>query len=346
MKRIHLFPLAFSGLIAATLLVFLAGPGTAGLGFPHAKHAEAADCATCHEGAAKSQSGKESLLPAIETCKGCHEQADLEMWGWTKAKSRHAELPNFSHEKHLGMPGIDCAHCHGAISNPLIAGTGKGEISHTVCFACHDGKKATDDCASCHADVRVLRPLNHGVDYLHTHQFAGRSSGDACEECHRQDEQCSECHKGDNVLFLTHDRNYIFTHAQDARKHENDCMSCHDLESFCSSCHAAQGVRPANHDQEWITGANRHAIEGRRDMGYCASCHEGDLTVCVRCHRDNPGPRGADRNIHPKGMNEYGVKGPWMDDDTYYCFDCHQKSEPAEGSDGFCGYCHRPEGVD
>ncbi len=343
MKKIHLFPLAFSGLIAATLLVFLARPGAAGLGFPHAQHAEAADCATCHEGAAKSPSGKENLLPAIDVCKGCHEQSDFDLWGWTGAKSRHADLPTFSHEKHLTMQGIDCAHCHGALSDPLMAGTGKGEISHAICFACHDGKKATGDCASCHADVRVLRPLDHGADHRHTHQFAARASADACEECHRQDEQCSECHQGDNVLSLTHDRNYLFTHAQDARKHENDCMSCHDLETFCSSCHAAQGVWPANHAKEWITGANRHAIEGRRDIGYCASCHEGDLTVCVTCHRDNPGPRGVDRRIHPDNMNDYGTRGPWHGDDSYNCYDCHQRSGPAQGSDGFCGYCHSPE---
>jgi hypothetical protein len=346
MRRINPFPLAFCSLILVTLIAFLANQGAAGLGFPHPKHVEATDCATCHEGAAKSTSGKDQLLPAIAVCQTCHEQTDLDMYGWTEPKPKASGFPKFSHEKHLAMAGIDCAHCHGVLANPLLAGTGKGELGHKVCFACHDGKTAGDQCSICHADVRVLRPLNHGVDYRHEHQFLARATEGTCEDCHRQDEQCSECHRGDNVLSLTHDRNYVFTHAQDARKHESDCTSCHDLESFCSSCHAEQGVRPANHDADWTSGANHHATEARRDIAYCASCHEGDLTDCVTCHRDTPGPRGSDRNIHPGGMRDYGVHGPWHDDDSYYCFDCHQKSTPADGSDGFCGYCHSPEGGD
>ncbi|MBD3161166.1 MAG: hypothetical protein GF346_03195 [Candidatus Eisenbacteria bacterium] len=323
----------------ATALALTTGTGDAGLRFPHPLHMEAGlDCATCHDGIEASRSGDDFLMPAdTEICLACHDQEDLEIYGWSPPKARDSRFSRFSHEAHLGLDDVDCALCHGAILDPAIAGTGRGEPGHPVCLSCHDGAGVDDACASCHDDLSVVRPLDHQADYLHTHQFEARGATEECAECHRHDDLCSDCHQGENVLFMTHDRNYLFTHPLDARKHENDCIACHDMRTFCTDCHASQGIRPANHDDNWTTGAQRHAVEARRDIGYCASCHEGDLSPCVACHTDRPGPRGADQNIHPGGFNNYGTKGPWHDDDLYYCFDCHTRDT---GMNGFCGYCH------
>jgi len=345
MRRIGLLPVGVLALLGLGLLAYLAGWCEAGLLFPHPRHTDI-ECATCHPGAQESESGAESLLPDADACLACHEQTDLEGWDWAVPSPAPSGFPGFSHAKHLDMESVDCAHCHGALSQPVMTGTGKGEPGHDLCFACHEGEKASAECASCHADVDALQPLSHGPDFRKTHSYEARGNGDACAECHRHSETCSECHSGENVLFLTHARNYLFTHAQDARKHVSDCASCHDYESFCVDCHDAMagdfGLKPANHSKDWTTGRNLHAIEARRDISHCASCHEGDLSPCVICHSDRPGPRGGDRNIHPSGFADYDAHGPWHDDDTYYCFDCHDGSGAAEGSDGFCGYCHAP----
>lgn len=324
------------GLFAVTV-VFVA-VGSAGIRFPHPTHQEAgAECAVCHAKAATSQTGSDYLLPEAAICLDCHAQEDLDNWGWVAAPAVKSGFPKFSHEAHVALADGNCALCHGALIDPKLSGTGKGEIGHTVCLDCHNGKDLDNSCEGCHADIHRLRPLDHGPDFVHSHQFSARGASDDCEECHRQSEQCSECHQGENVLFSTHDRNFLFTHPLDARKHENDCASCHDIESFCNDCHMREGIAPENHADNWTTGLQKHASEARRDIEYCAACHTEDEPLCIGCHRDATAGRGNDRNIHPSGFDDYDVKGPWHDDDGYYCFDCHMK---AGGSNGFCSYCH------
>jgi len=340
MKRFNLVRFGFAVLAAATLVAILTAGGSAAFRFPHAKHMEAGvDCATCHTGAATSKSGKDAMIPQTSVCLDCHSQDDLNGYGWTTPPKVSFDLPKFSHEQHLAMPGVDCARCHGGLAKPELAAAGKGMIGHAVCFACHDGVKAKNGCNSCHGDVTKLRPLDHAPDYRHTHQFTARTSAGSCEQCHRQTEQCSECHYGDNALFRTHTRNYIYTHAEDARKNEHDCVSCHTNETFCNDCHMSEGIRPTNHTSEWTTGANRHAAEARRDINYCAACHNEGEPVCARCHKDRTPGKGNDPSIHPSSFDQYGVHGPWHDDPSYYCFDCHTRST---APDGFCGYCHSP----
>ncbi len=263
----------------------MVGIASAGFQFPHSQHSEMdIECETCHENVPESQSAEDHLLPTTETCLFCHEEDDLSFYGWEEPKPRHSGFPKYSHKAHLAMKGNVCTHCHGVLIDPTLVGTGKGWPGHDLCWECHDGKQATDACESCHEDIARLRPKDHHVDYVHTHQYSARESGGSCESCHRQSEFCSDCHQGENVLFLTHDRNYLFTHPQEARKQEHDCVSCHDRDLFCVDCHAAEGIAPTNHRPlaGWSRGG--HATEARRDITYCASCHPDDGADCRGCH--------------------------------------------------------------
>ncbi len=338
MNSVHIRRTVWIALGSIAMAGLVIAAGSAGIPFSHPKHLEAgADCSVCHPDAAASKSGGDHLLPGTQACLGCHEEKDLKGWGWAPAEAADSRFPGFSHESHLALVEEGCVLCHGALGDPKLAAQGSGEIGHGLCFDCHDGRTRSAECADCHADAGALRPLDHGPEYRHTHQFAARGSSGDCEQCHRQSEQCSECHQGENVLFLTHDRNYRFTHPLDARKHENDCASCHEPESFCNDCHLREGVAPENHAQDWITGSNRHAPEARRDIASCAGCHSQDEPLCVGCHRDATPGRGNDASIHPGGFDGYGVEGPWHEDDAYYCFDCHAR---ATGTNRFCQYCH------
>ncbi len=338
MRRIDCLRFGWISLALIAVTVLFAAVVIAGTRFPHPTHQEAGlECAACHADAATSQKGGDHLIPQAAVCLDCHAQEDLDGWGWSPPPPAKSGFPKFSHEAHIALVDGDCARCHGALIDANLTGTGKGEIGHAVCFECHNGREIDDSCEGCHDNIHTIRPLDHGPDFVHTHQFSARGSSGDCEECHRQSEQCSECHQGENVLFMSHDRNYLFTHAMDARKHENDCASCHEIATFCNDCHMREGIKPANHADNWTTGTQQHASEARRDISNCASCHTEDEPLCIRCHSDrNPG-RGNDRSIHPSGFDNIDVKGEWHFDKTYYCFDCHAR---VGGVDRFCTYCH------
>lgn len=220
MKRIDHLRLLLIALGAVTLAMFLTVNGRAGWVFPHAKHLEASGvaCVDCHTSAAASKSGKDELRPKTDTCINCHTSEDLTNFGYVEPGNRPSGFSKFSHEAHLAKEGVDCARCHGALVDKNIMGTGKGAIGHAVCFECHDGHAAPNECEGCHDNIERVRPLDHEVDYVHTHQFSARGAAQQCEQCHRESTLCSDCHTGDNVLFMTHDRNFIFTHAEPARK--------------------------------------------------------------------------------------------------------------------------------
>jgi predicted CXXCH cytochrome family protein len=320
--------------------------------FPHARHVEAGvDCATCHPDAATSENLKTSLVPAdTSLCTDCHEQADLEKWGWTTIPQRTTGFRTFPHKTHLDL-GKTCEDCHGAMIHPEWAKEGKGVLGHALCFQCHDGVQHRNECETCHTNLHEMRlsdlepdpasfqPMSHHPGFLHDHQFQVRLNGHTCVECHRQEDFCSTCHQGVNIVDLVHERNWLYTHPIAARKNLEDCASCHRIESYCTDCHTQNGVIPGDHLQAgWRTGL--HAAVARRDMQLCASCHEQD-EVCARCHLDPDGVLGtqAGLNPHPPGFRNDAGHGYWHEDENAACFSCHTVTVRQPGI-GFCGYCH------
>ena len=336
-------------LVASTLLTAGVSGGT--LSFPHAKHIEAgAECSTCHA-AAESKNLKTSLLPKLDACVQCHDQAELAKMGFTQAPTRQTGFRKFSHKDHLAQ-NLTCETCHGALTHPDWAAQGKGVLGHPLCMTCHDGIKASNDCKSCHTSLRegrlhgmerdpsIMKPMDHHPGFLQDHQFTARMDGSKCRDCHRQEDFCSSCHEGDNTVFLTHERNWLFTHPLAARKNLNDCAACHEIGTFCTDCHAAQGVRPGDHAAAgWVEVV--HPQEARKDITVCASCHDSENSfVCARCHRDTGGQGDQPTlNIHPPGFKESAGHGYWHEDPNASCFQCHNGGPRVAGV-GFCGYCH------
>ena len=83
-------------------------PPTLPLAFDHARHAQRGiACQRCHAGAAKSLSAKDSLLPAEDTCRPCH---DID-----RAQPAMVVEP--------GKPAARCDSCHpGCMPPPGDAG--------------------------------------------------------------------------------------------------------------------------------------------------------------------------------------------------------------------------------
>ncbi len=128
------------------------------------------DCVVCHTGVLeRAKAG----TPSIQICKGCHEGEAPDKMGPSGATEntrrisaaiakgeelwwpRLYSLPDhlvFSHRRHVGIAGLECAQCHGAIAS---AKTLPDEpVARTLvmdgCLDCHTKKGASTDCFACH----------------------------------------------------------------------------------------------------------------------------------------------------------------------------------------------------
>lgn len=131
--------------------------------FNHRLHVEEAGmaCTDCHE---FYESEAFSGMPTAETCAFCHE----EVAGESREEARLVELlqagsplewqplfrqPShvyYSHRRHVGVAGLECEACHGAIATSKRPPRRVRKLLMDECLECHlDGDAATD-CTACH----------------------------------------------------------------------------------------------------------------------------------------------------------------------------------------------------
>ena len=128
------------------------------------------------------------------------------------------------------------------------------------------------------------------------------------------------------------------THGLDANSKALDCQKCHDRADFCNSCHLRELRMPLEHSSlGWIA---QHSQAAKNDVENCASCHMTDDLTCARagCHSDFDGIRGTDPKIHISGAEQFDTEGDWHNDNSFYCYQCHTRSNRIQT--GFCSYCH------
>lgn len=329
--------LTLAGAIA--LVAVIASRPAAQKPFSHGQHDYAGvACETCHQ-AAESTDLSTSLRPEPKVCLECHGADDLEAWGMEVIPRSASGVPLFSHKGHLAR-GLECRSCHGAIlADAATKEADRTAPGHDLCFGCHDGSEAGRDCEGCHV-APIAPPRNHTSGWLHMHGKVVRGGTQDCESCHENQDRCVTCHQGENLDEPAHPRNWTHLHAEEARKNLTTCTSCHGMEESCSECHAAEGIRPGNHMIPGWT-AVEHGAVAKRDVGYCASCHEGDGFLCAGCHRDRDDVRGTESrlNIHGSDWRDQAGHGDWHDDDASNCFLCHSAATRDDG-EGFCTYCH------
>lgn len=144
------------------------------LEFPHNTHVGlGVQCKYCHPGV---DWGPTAGLPTTDKCWGCHQQVNL-----VKAEQNGGELPerlailqqyaenneqipwvpvaiqpDFVHFTHVGhiRAGIDCATCHGDLSDMTVAEARSGQ-NMGWCLECHQQMRPDDwvrlsDCSLCH----------------------------------------------------------------------------------------------------------------------------------------------------------------------------------------------------
>jgi hypothetical protein len=300
--------------------------------FSHRIHVEdqGLDCSDCHVGAEDSD---EPGMPVAMQCALCHVDLDAEKPPEEQVASRFvdgeyvarsasalADEVIFSHLTHVDA-GAECSTCHGAIETTDSIRAADVALSMSECMDCHANLGVSQDCATCHREIRADRaPPSHELMWLKVHgdvarAHAGGTSED-CTLCHTEN-SCSECHLTEMPPSHT---NYWRRrgHGQIAAFDRDDCSTCHQPDA-CNRCH--EQTLPVSHRGTW--GGTRST--------HCFSCHfplraEG----CFTCHKD----ANSHQLATPLPANHF----PGMD-----CRQCHGLTAPLphvdNGTD--CEACHR-----
>ncbi len=187
----------------------------------------------------------------------------------------------FSHETH---EFVDCATCHFGTTEPGVVSAVKLP-SMALCFDCHEGDTASDECITCHLENREGRkPRFHDGQWVHHHKMMAEEERYKCALCH-EEESCEGCHA--TRMPVSHTPRWMrSTHGRMAAHEREDCATCH-RSSFCENCHSQP---PPDHTPIFmgiidpgggIRAGHRQAalLRGRS----CLTCHSFEQ-ACKKCH--------------------------------------------------------------
>jgi len=152
------------------LLVFLSASDSRSEGivqpmhFSHATHqAEDMACIDCH---IRSEEGPYATTPGLRTCLLCHEEAQGEHPDEPLVREyaeRDEPIPwvqvnrvvghvYFSHAPHIVRGEMDCADCHGdmtELDEPVVESQIEW-LTMDACMDCHFEREVSNDCLLCH----------------------------------------------------------------------------------------------------------------------------------------------------------------------------------------------------
>lgn len=210
-------------------------------------------------------------LASVESsrCAGCHEGLE----------ERISEASGLRIAHKTCAAGRECAACHSPTAHGAAVSWPR-TVTMEMCFECHGGSSAPDDCDVCHASRlpadRIKSgtfAVTHGADWRKTH---GLGDMRTCVACH-DSSKCDKCH-GTGV---PHSADFVIKHGEPATSADAKCLECH-VRAFCSDCHGYEMPHPV----EFRRGHAR--IVERDGEKRCERCH--DPADCVRCHEDHVHP--------------------------------------------------------
>ncbi|MHB0977680.1 MAG: NapC/NirT family cytochrome c [Candidatus Aquicultorales bacterium] len=240
-------------------------------------HAET-DCVACHRSAgvigyvagkvsllrmtAKKASGSYALPIRAhlkeDACSSCHRAVLTRTIVSNSIRVSHKELV---------LAGYACGECHGDIAH---RGSDRSNPRMAQCAGCHDGKKASLECSTCHSVDVGVAPRK--ASYQYEYPKVALASGN-CQSCHTEP-ACDNCHG----VRLPHPETWEETaHAKEAAfEGRKRCEKCHG-QAFCGECHKFPG-----HADGWKV-EHRTDREGAKS---CESCHRSDKErdFCGLCH--------------------------------------------------------------
>ncbi len=289
----------------------------------HGKRPKMAACRGCHRGAFVPPGYGRLGKRTPGRCRKCHLRF-LPSGFPAPVRTPKARL-RFSHRLHRA---VACERCHRGMRRSRKLSRRHLPLMGD-CVACHRQRGERTDCVACHERrapglLRTRYPegllvpgpesgsLDHGPDFLHRHGPVARARRRDCRACH-EERDCLRCHAGRRRVLRVHPGNFRLHHGARARANPERCRACHTRQRFCLDCHTrlrvAQGtggpyggIARRFHPKGWASAAsrspsvNRHALEARRNISVCVSCHRE--SQCRRCH--------ASRRVGGLGVSPHG----------------------------------------
>jgi hypothetical protein len=132
------------------------------IAFTHKVHlANGLQCVNCHAGV---DEGPDARIPSVNFCMTCHQviaKDKPEIKKVAAYRARGEDIPwqrvygfepsahvKFNHAPHI-RAGVQCAACHGDMTTQTVAEP-KVNLTMGYCIECHQQKKASVDCVTCH----------------------------------------------------------------------------------------------------------------------------------------------------------------------------------------------------
>lgn len=278
-----------------------------------------------------------------------------------------------THRRHLER-GIECTFCHDdivhdpdATTKDILKNTLKNILKMTVCFDCHDGRKASNSCNLCHETFSSKQKDKFSSEWITTHKQA-IAKHNAYLKRYLNEEFCKNCHRFATASKIStetssnkhkqpaHPLGWVKTHPESAKKNPGNCVNCHK-EGFCIACH--QEKIPASHkDSKWTSIHGRQITQNAES---CLACHKS--AFCLKCHETKLPPSHDSSWVkrHPTQAN-IGRKTCETCHTKDYCRNCHGLDMPHPQNwrtrhtsatlkskqtcqrchqDDFCTSCHR-----
>ena len=266
----------------------------------------------------------------------------------------------FSHSQHAKVP--QCIECHDRVVHEVVPGKIYVDpASMTFCLRCHDGRRASGACETCHKPPHAPRGActdchtgdTWASSFTHPTALGPKHKTVVCEQCHTQSSAdtmgfpagCVDCHgkKHKTVSVVLCAKCHVPTHfAPSTFKHpDSGCGACHTPphpdRGVCLRCHTTKSW--ANRLKHPFALAGRHtsfACEKCHTKGFdkpglnCDSCHHRphtDYGPCLKCHTMTS---FASNFSHP-----FQLAGPHT---SFACEKCHTKGIDAPGLN--CDSCH------
>jgi menaquinone reductase, multiheme cytochrome c subunit len=187
-----------------------AGAQSSEIVFPHALHAAAMACGTCHRGIEHDRDVARLERLSMDECTACHakEKAPNECSTCHVELRREVEPPSHA---------ADWERHHGQVVRSL------GESTGDRCELCH----TEAGCLQCHKE---REPMSHTLHFRERgHALLASLDRESCAACHTTD-TCDRCHR--EALPRSHMGNWSSSFA-------GHCLGCHFplREEGCITCH-------------------------------------------------------------------------------------------------------------
>jgi hypothetical protein len=250
-----------------------------------------------------------------------------------------ARVVKFSHKKHIGEIGAECAACHESAQTSRKS-TDNLLPAKAACATCHDVQDTTQ-CSLCHFEKTT--PVKFGSpqrDVLFSHEAHLAGRGLDCASCHAGIENAEDPEATHIPAMAT------CTGCHDNRKASNTCEQCHT--DFAM-------MLPSDHRESNFVTLHRDDMRLGTLTVECATCHTE--TFCQECHQNaglkaftpkdlttDGGPKRStqdspDRtilqNVH--GLNYRFTHGIDARAKQSNCASCHT-------TETFCAECHAAGG--